>query len=137
MRNANSAAGERRLLQGAIAVAALVPVTAGLAVVVAGPAGLIPDAGGAGTDVDSHMRYLSGLLFAIGLAFWSTIPHLESHGPRFRLLACLVFVGGLGRLASLILVGLPSAGMIAALVMELVVTPLLALWRERIKGLVR
>ena len=137
MPNAISAVAERRLLQGAIAIAALVPVTAGLAVMVAGPAGLIPDARGAGTDVDSHMRYLSGLLFAIGLAFWSTVPRLESHGPRFRLLACLVFVGGLGRLASLILVGLPSAGMIAALVMELVVTPLLALWRERTEGLVR
>jgi len=137
MENAISAAAERRLLQGLIAIAALVPVIAGLAVMVAGPAALIPGESSAGTNVESQMRYLSGLLFAVGLAFWSTVPRLESHGTRFRLLTSLVFVGGLGRLASLILVGLPSAGMIAALVMELVVTPLLALWRERMEGLVR
>ena len=137
MRMIIPAAAERRLLQAATAVGGLVPVTAGLAVMAVGPAGLIPHVADAGTDVDSHMRYLSGLLFAIGLGFWSTVPSVESRGSRFRLLTAIVVVGGLGRLAGVVLVGVPSAGMTAGLAMELVVTPLLALWRERVERLVR
>lgn len=137
MRTIIPASTERRLLQAATAIGGLVPVTAGLAIVAAGPAGLIPDVMHTGTDVDSHMRYLSGLLFAIGLGFWSTVPNVESRGPRFRMLTAIVVVGGLGRLTSLILVGNPSVAMIAGLAMELVVTPLLALWRERVERLAR
>ncbi len=124
---------ERRLLQVAIAVAALVPIAAGLAGALAG---FDVFAGGAavGRDLDSHGRYLSGLLLAIGLGFWSIVPRIETQGPRARLLAALVVVGGLARLAGLVLVGVPSAGMLGALVMELVVTPALALWQLRIAG---
>lgn len=84
----------------------------------------------ANRDLDSHLRYLSGLLFAIGLGFWSTIQGIEAKAARFRLLTLLVFVGGIARLAGLILAGTPSPGMLGGLLMELVVTPVLALWRE-------
>ena len=30
-------------------------------------------------SVASHYRYLSGILFAIGLLFWSTIPGIETN----------------------------------------------------------
>jgi hypothetical protein len=49
----------------------------------------------------------------------------------------LVFIGGLGRLASLAIIGVPSAGMVAGLAMELLVTPLIALWRERVERLMK
>ncbi len=76
--------------------------------------------------LDSHFRYLSGLLLGIGLAFWTTIPALESKGGRFRLLCLIVFIGGLGRLCSLIALGPPGRSMLFGLAMELVVTPLFA-----------
>jgi hypothetical protein len=132
-----AASTERRLLQVTVAIATLIPLSAGLAVMTAGPAALIPATADLGPDVDSHMRYLSGLLFAIGLAFWSTIPRIDSRGARFRLLTGLVFIGGLGRLASLAVIGVPSAGMVAGLAMELLVTPLIALWRERVERLMK
>jgi hypothetical protein len=122
---------EKRALQVAVAIACLVPLGAGGAGVLLGPrmlgSGIV-----AATDLDSHFRYLSGLLLAIGLGYASTIPCIEMHGGRFRLLTCIVVVGGVGRLLSLLAIGTPSPVMLAALAMELLVTPGLALWQRRI-----
>lgn len=121
---------EMRLLQIAVAVAALVPITAGLAGILGGPTVFGPDA--RGVTLDSHVRYLSGLLLGIGLAFWSFIPRMTQVTREVRLLTALVVLGGLARLLSLVLFGMPSAGMMFGLVMELVVTPALCLWQGRI-----
>lgn len=120
---------ERRLLQFVVAIAGCVPVFAGLLGMIKG-ASMAPD-GADGLSLDSHVRYLSGLLFAIGLAFWFSIPRIETHGRRFRLLTAIVFVGGLARLAGLAH-GVPSAPMVFGLGMELIVTPLLCLWQARV-----
>ena len=85
------------------------------------------------TDLDSHGRYLSGLLLGIGLAFWACVPRIEACGREARLLAAIVVVGGLARLGAVMAMGWPGRGMQAALVMELLVTPGLALWRERVE----
>ena len=121
---------ERRILQIAVAIGSLVPIGAGAAGMLLGPRLLGADAVGSG-DLDSHFRYLSGLLLAIGLGFLSTIPHIEAQGSRFRLLTGIVVVGGVGRLLSLLAIGPQSPAMIAALGMELLVTPVLALWQHR------
>jgi hypothetical protein len=117
------------LLQLAVAVCSLVPIAAGGAGVVMGPS-LV--GGGDSGDLDSHFRYLSGLLLGIGLAYAASVPGIERHRTRFLLLGTIVVLGGLGRLLSLILSGAPSAVMLAALIMELVVTPLLTLWQSRV-----
>ena len=124
------------LLQAAVAVLALVPIGAGLAGAVFG-IGVFGPVGSLGPDADSLGRYLSGLLLAIGLAFWWTVPSIEAQGVRFRLLALLVFTGGLARLTGVFLIGLASPVMLFALVMELFVTPCLAFWRERLDRLCR
>jgi len=120
---------ERRLLQGAVALGGFVPVGAGLGGVLLGPA-FVGDA--AGVDGDSHFRYLSGLLLGIGLIFWASIPAIETRTRRVRLLTLVVFVGGLGRLLSLFLLGSPSGPMLFGLAMELVITPAICLWQGRI-----
>jgi hypothetical protein len=121
---------ERRALQIVVALLSLVPVAAGLAGVLQGPA--MVD-GSAGTpSQDSHMRYLSGLLLAIGVGWWSVIPAIERHGARVRLLTALVVCGGFARLLSLAVVGVPSGPMLGGLAMELVVTPAIALWQARV-----
>jgi len=121
---------ERRALQVIVAVGSLVPLYAGAAGMVMGPR-LISGALGS-VDLDSHIRYLSGLLLGIGIGYASTVPRIERHGSRFRLLTGIVVLGGIGRLVSLLTVGPPSAAMKAALVLELLVTPALALWQRRI-----
>ena len=120
---------ERRHLQKAIAVAALIPVVAGLYGVLFGPALTGERLSPSG---DSHYRYLAGLHFGVGLLFWSTIPTIEATGPRFRLLTLLVVIGGLARSFGMTMAGVPSLYMLGALVMELVVTPLLCLWQWRV-----
>lgn len=123
-------AAETRALQACVLLAAAVPVAAGLAGVVLGPAAV--ELPGLAPSQDSHARYLSGLLLGIGLAFWSTVPGIARRGARFRLLAAIVVLGGLGRLVSLAAAGTPSAPMLAGLALELGATPLLALWQARV-----
>jgi len=54
------------------------------------------------------------------------------HGRLFWLLTAIVMIGGVGRLLSLVPNGPPSRAMLAALVMELLITPSLALWQRRV-----
>lgn len=123
---------ERHLLQAVVALSCVVPLLAGSAGVIDGPRMLHGVGPAAPADLDSHFRYLSGLLFAIGLAFASCIPRIEARTARFRLLAFLVVVGGLGRLAGLIQTGVPGAGHVFGLAMELGTVPILVLWQARI-----
>jgi len=120
----------RRNLQIAVAIAGLVPVGAGLAGIIAGP-GFVGQVS-AVPDLTSHFAYLSGLLLAIGLLFYQMIPHIEQHTARFRLLTLIVVIGGLGRVASMVLHGVPGGSMLFAVIMELGVTPLLCVWQGRI-----
>jgi Domain of unknown function (DUF4345) len=120
---------ERKLLQQSVAIAATVPVAAGLYGVLFGQA-LTGDA--VSISAESHFRFLSGLLLGIGLCFWSTLPAIEARTNRFRLLTLLVVIGGLGRLVGLGLTGLPSLFMIGGLILELIVAPVLCLWQTRV-----
>jgi hypothetical protein len=121
---------ERLALQIVVAIGSLIPIGAGAAGIVLGPA--MVDAANVPVAADSHFSYLSGLLLGIGIAFATTIPAIERRTTRFRVLTGIVVAGGLGRLMSLLLRGSPDKPMLAALVMELVVTPALALWQTRV-----
>ncbi len=103
-----------------IRLACLVPL-------LAGGAGAFTGAGflrGEAAAVDSHLRYLSGLLLGIGLGFlWASLD-LPRRGWVFDVLAPIVVLGGLFRLAGL-LHAVPPWPHVAALGMELAVTPLL------------
>lgn len=129
-----TASRERRLLQQAIAVGAVIPVLTGLFGILYGLGLLAPGLTGnqPGISADSHFRYLSGILLGLGLCFWATIPNIEEKTTLFRLLTLIVFIGGLGRLLGLYLTGLPSLAMLGGLAMELVVTPLICLWQTRV-----
>jgi hypothetical protein len=124
---------ERRLLQITIVLACLVPLLAGGSGVLHGPR--VAHLAAPPVDLDSHFRYLSGLLLGLGLSFLTTVPTIERHGPRFRLLGAIVIIGGFGRLLSLLLVGLPSPGQLFGLAMELGVVPVLMLWQARVAQL--
>ncbi|HZZ67709.1 MAG TPA: DUF4345 family protein [Phenylobacterium sp.] len=121
-----SPAFERRLLQIAIAVAGVVPVGGGLW-------GVLGHMSTEGALSTSNARYLSGLLLGIGLTFWIAIPTIERRGTIVRGLGAIIVIGGLARLAGAVLVtGFPPA-VFLPMIMELGVTPLIALWRERVE----
>jgi len=121
----------KRLLQAVVAVLALIPTLSGAAGVLLGPDFLRLDPPWP-ADLDSHFRFLSGVFVAVGLGFYSCVSRIEAKIGRFQMLAALVFVGGLARLWSFVLVGAPSAGHLIGLVMELAVVPLLVLWQAHL-----
>ena len=123
---------ERRLLQAATALACLVPLSMGLLSVLRSAAVLKGMAPPFPVDLDSHFRYLSGLLLGIGLLFLAAIPRIETKGMIFKALGFITVVGGLARLVSLLQVGAPGTGHLFGLVMELGVVPLLVLWQARL-----
>ena len=127
-----SAELEKRLLQLVVAIAAVVPLAMGLMSIIQGPAILKGVGMPAPTDLDSHFRYLSGLLLGIGLAFVGCIPGIERKTILFRALSLIVIVGGLGRLTSLLSVGAPSEGHQFGFAMELGVVPLIMFWQTRV-----
>jgi hypothetical protein len=129
--NMLSLTGERRLLQSAVSLLALVPIVAGFLGLAKGIQAFDAQAE-VSRSGDSHIRYLSGLMLATGLGYWSTVSDIETQRVRFRLLTALVITGGFGRLYAAMLFGLPTSEMVVGLAMELVVAPSLALWRERI-----
>jgi Domain of unknown function (DUF4345) len=120
---------ERRLLQVVLAVVSLIPLSAGLSGIWTGPGFYHLTAS---ISADSHLRYLSGLLFGIGLVVWWIIPRVEKPSEAFATVTAIVFVGGLARLWSLIHVGEPNGTMFYAVFVELGLTPALFLWHRRI-----
>jgi hypothetical protein len=116
---------ERRLLQAVIVLAALVPICGG------GWGALGHMATTTATSA-SEARYLSGLLLGIGLTFWGCVPTIERRGALVRGLAAIIVIGGLARLVGVRETGLTTP-IALPLIMELGVTPLIALWRERVE----
>ena len=123
---------ERRLFQITVLVATIVPIAAGGRGALIGPA-MIHGGLPAPPDLDSHFRYLSGLLLGIGLAFAWAVPRVERHVGLFRALGLIVILGGLARLLGAIEEGAPGTAHRFALVMELIVVPALLLWLGRIE----
>src|SRR3546814_5889102 len=99
---------------------------------VRGPEMLAGGAAPVPLDLDSHCRYLSGLLLGVGLVFAACIPRIERHGPVVRAAGAIVVAGGLARLLSLLEYGLPGAGHLFGLAMELGVVPLILVWQARV-----
>ena len=121
---------ERRQLQMAVAIAACVPVLGGLWGAFHG-SGMLASTPLAGW-FDSHVRYLSGLLLALGVLAWSCVPRIEERGDRLGLLVLMVLAGGLIRLYATSTTGFWSPFIFLPLIMELVVTPALWIWQRRV-----
>lgn len=81
--------------------------------------------------LDSNLRFLGGLWLAAGIALLWLVPAIERQGVLFRALCGAIFIGGIGRVLSLLQVGVPSPVVVAVMVVELVAPPLLVLaqWR--------
>lgn len=116
------------MLPLAIRLAALVPILAGGAGALLGPAALGEAAGPA---TASHLRYLSGLLLGLGLLAWWCAGDLRPRRRVFAALCGMVVLGGLARLLGLAVDGAPPWPHVAALGMEFGVVPALWLWSRR------
>jgi len=121
----------KRGLQTVTLLLAAIPTAAGTAGCVLGP-GFLSLREPWPADLDSHFRFLSGVFLLVGLGFCSCLPGIEQKTGRFRLLAGLVWAGGLARLWSLVTAGAPTLPHLAGLGLELLVVPALVLWQAMV-----
>ncbi len=80
---------------------------------------------------DSHYRYITGYYLSLTLLAWWVIPNIENHVVPLRIVSAAIFMGGVGRLVSVLEVGLPSPVDIGFTVLELLF-PLLLIWQARL-----
>lgn len=80
--------------------------------------------------LDSQNRFL-GVSFAIfGVLFFLCATDLQKYKTVFYCLIALFFAGGIARLVSLAVVGLPSIQILILTALELLVPPLLLIWHK-------
>jgi len=123
----------RRALQIATFILALVPIVAG----VLGMMGLDDPLYGAANlprdaTLDSNLRFYAGIWFALGLSALWLIPRIERETTLFRVLWLMIFIGGLGRLVSLAVVGAPFAPFIGFTALEVLGAPIFIWWQNRV-----
>jgi hypothetical protein len=82
--------------------------------------------------MDSYVRFLKGVLLAIGLIYWSCIPQIERRGDRISLVTLILVFGALSRLISVVDHGVPTIGIIGNLIAGLIFVPLLWLWQQHV-----
>ena len=112
----------------------LVPIFAGLYGMVMGlfMFGVADFIQAQGMATDSHFRYLSGLLFTIGILFWYFLPNITEHKKVISYITLMVFIGGLNRLLFAVYYGEYSILVVLPIVMELIITPLIYWWIVRV-----
>jgi len=123
----------RTLLQAVTAILALVPVATG-AIGLSGTGD--PLYAGSGIPalpvLDSNMRFFGGLWIGLGLAMFWLVPTIEKQTVLFRAIWCAIFLGGVGRVLSIVFIGLPPAPFIGFTALELVGAPLFIWWQYRV-----
>jgi Domain of unknown function (DUF4345) len=82
-------------------------------------------------NFDSHYRYITGYYFSLGLLGLWLVPKIEKQTGLFRIGCASVFIGGVGRVISIVQVGVPNSLMLAFTALELCF-PLLLLWQAKL-----
>ena len=57
--------------------------------------------------LDSNLRFLSGVWIGLGLAMFWLIQRIETQTILFRFLWAMIFLGGVGRVISMLFLGTP------------------------------
>jgi hypothetical protein len=82
--------------------------------------------------LDTNLRFYSDLWLGLGLAFFWLIPTIERQTVLFRVLWGMIFIGGIGRLLSTMLLAWPPAPFVAFTALEIVGAPLFIWWQFRV-----
>ena len=82
--------------------------------------------------LDSNLRFFSGVWLGLGLTVFWLIPAIERQTILFRTLWGMIFLGGVGRLLSMVLVAWPPVPFIVFTVLEVVGAPMFIAWQARL-----
>jgi len=82
--------------------------------------------------LDTNLRFYSGTWLGLGLALYWLIPSIEKQMVVFRVIWAMIFIGGIGRLLSILLLAWPPAAFVAFTALEIVGAPLFIWWQSRV-----
>lgn len=123
----------RRALQIATVVLALIPILTGIITMLGVSDPLYAGSGVPALPVlDSNLRFFGGLWFGLGLGLLWLVPRIESESVLYRVVWAGIFLGGIGRLLSMVMVGLPPMPFICFTALELIGAPLFVYWQHRV-----
>ena len=123
----------KRVLQIVMGLLGIIPVGAGLLGLLRGVED--PRYGGGVPPIlvlDSNIRFYAGVWFGLGLVLYWLIPTIERQTVLFRALWAMIFIGGIGRLLSMTMLGWPPARTVAFTALEIVGAPLFIWWQSRV-----
>ena len=122
----------KRLLQITTALLGLVPLLTGLITMLGVHDPLYSAAGIAALAVlDSNLRFFGGVWLGLGIAILWLVPRIETETVLFRAIWSAIFLGGVGRLLSIPLVGTPPIPFVGFTALELIGAPLFIYWQHR------
>lgn len=88
-------------------------------------------ANGALVVLDSNYRYYSGIWIGVGVVMLGIIPTIERQRATLGSLSLLIFLGGIGRLVSILLFAIPESQFLFFTALELLF-PLILVWQSSI-----
>jgi uncharacterized protein DUF4345 len=123
----------KRLLQITTAVLGLIPLATGMISMLGIDDPLYASAGLPRSPLlDSNLRFFGGLWAGVGIAMLWLVPSIERRGVLFRSIWGAIFLGGVGRLLSIMSVGAPPVRFVGFTALEIVGAPLFVYWQHRV-----
>jgi predicted membrane channel-forming protein YqfA (hemolysin III family) len=123
----------KRPLQIAMCILGAIPVVTGILAMLGLSDPIYSSAGiPANALLDSNLRFFGGLWLVLGLAVYWLVPRIETETALFRTLWFMIFAGGVGRLISMLFLGLPPLPFVGFTVLEIVGAPAFVVWQSRL-----
>lgn len=82
--------------------------------------------------LDSNLRFFSGVWLGLGMALFSIIKNIDTQTQVFRIIWGCIFLGGLGRLLSIMFLHVPPLAFTGFTILEIVGAPFFIYWQKRI-----
>jgi len=118
----------RRGLQIVLIILSLIPLYFAVTGIMGGAAALNAETSVL-NGLDNQFRYLSAFYLILTFLIWYIVPNIENHTGVFRIAILAIFLGGLARLYSKQILGVPLPEQMAGMYLELG-SPLLILWQR-------
>lgn len=120
----------KRGLQIVLLILSLIPLYFAVTGVMGGAAALNAETSVL-NGLDNQFRYLSAFYLILTFLIWYIVPNIENHTGIFRIAILAIFLGGLARLYSYKVIGVPPVQMAGGMVLELG-SPLLLWWQSKV-----
>ena len=83
--------------------------------------------------LDGNLRFFGGVWLGLGLALYWLIPSVERQTVLFRVVWGMIFLGGIGRLLSMIFLGAPPLPFVGFTALEIIGAPFFIWWQARLE----